>query len=136
MSSWIREHQTLLYWLAAATLPLIAATVVLVPAVLVRIPADYFAQERRPPSRWSGAHPLARLGLAIGRNVLGYLLLLSGIAMLVLPGQGLLTLVLGFLMLDFPGKYRFEKWLFSRRRIHDSINWLRRRSGREPLRVN
>jgi hypothetical protein len=60
----------------------------------------------------------------------------AGIAMLVLPGQGLLTILIGFLMLDFPGKYRVEKWLVSRRRLLGAINWLRRRAGRVPLRIS
>ena len=61
--------------------------------------------------------------------------LAAGMAMLVLPGQGLLTLLMGFLLLDFPGKYRLEKWLFLRRRVREGVNWLRKRAGSEPLRV-
>ena len=61
--------------------------------------------------------------------------MLAGIAMLVLPGQGLLTLLVGFLLIDFPGKYRFEKWLVARRWVLQPINWLRLRRHQMPLRV-
>jgi hypothetical protein len=37
------------------------------------------------------------------------------------------------MLLDFPGKYRLERWLATRRAVWRSINWLRRRAGREPL---
>ena len=63
-------------------------------------------------------------------------LILAGIAMLVLPGQGLLTILIGFLMLDLPGKYRVEKWLISRGRVLHAINWYRGKKGRPPLRLN
>lgn len=135
MPDWIPEHRVLLYWLAAASVVMFVATVVVVPALIVRIPSDYFAHEQRPPSIWTNRHAVIRLALAIGRNALGCVFIAGGIAMLVLPGQGLLTLLIGVLMLDFPGKYRFEKWLLSRRRIRGAINWLRKRGGREPFRV-
>lgn len=62
--------------------------------------------------------------------------MLAGLAMLALPGQGLLTLLLGFLMIDLPGKYRFEKWLVRRRWVHRPINWMRRSRGREALNLS
>ena len=57
----------------------------------------------------------------------------AGIAMLVLPGQGILTMLLGFILVDLPGKYRFERWLVTRPLALRSINLLRRRAGHDPL---
>lgn len=71
--------------------------------------------------------------LLAAKNLLGYLLIVAGIAMLLLPGQGVLTMLLGFIMVDLPGKYRFEQWLVARPLVLRSINMLRRRAGREPL---
>lgn len=105
------------------------------PALAARIRADYFNHDERPRGRWAEQHPLVRLALRIGKNLLGCAFVLAGVAMLVLPGQGLLTLLVGFLLIDFPGKYRFEKWLVRRRYVLRSINWLRRRARREPLQV-
>jgi UPF0716 family protein affecting phage T7 exclusion len=76
-----------------------------------------------------------RICILIGKNLLGGLLMIAGLAMLVLPGQGLLTLFVGFLLIDFPGKYRLEKWLIRRRYILRPINWLRARRHRAPLQV-
>ncbi|MCL5807742.1 MAG: hypothetical protein M1418_04170 [Deltaproteobacteria bacterium] len=42
-------------------------------------------------------------------------------------------MLLGFIMVDLPGKYRFEQWLVARPLVLRSINMLRRRAGREPL---
>ena len=52
--------------------------------------------------------------------------------MLVTPGQGVLTIVVGMLLFDFPGKFRLERWLVTRPTVWRSINWLRERAGREP----
>ena len=57
------------------------------------------------------------------------------VSFLGVSSRRLLTILVGVLMLDFPCKYRFEKWLLSRPRIHAAVNWLRRRAGTEPLRL-
>ncbi len=51
--------------------------------------------------------------------------------MLVTPGQGLLTLLIGLLLLNFPGKYRLERWLVRRPGVLRTLNWVRRRRGQE-----
>ena len=50
-----------------------------------------------------------KLLIKIGRNLLGGLLILLGLIMLVTPGQGILTIVLGFTIMDFPGKKRITR---------------------------
>ena len=135
MLDWLQDHRALLVCLTAASAFLFVATLFFVPALITRIPADYYTNEQRPPGVWARHHPLVRIVMAVVRNVIGAVLVALGLAMLVLPGQGLLTILVGVLMLDFPCKYRFEKWLLSRPRIHAAVNWLRRRAGTEPLRL-
>ena len=67
------------------------------------------------------------------KNTAGVVFLTAGVAMLVLPGQGLLTILLGLMLINFPGKRRFELALIRRRPVLKSVNWIRRRAGREPL---
>ncbi len=135
MLDWIEEHRTILFWLTVASVVVFVASLIIVPAVVVRIPDDYFLHRKRAPGPWARRHPALRITLRIAKNALGVVLIVVGIAMLVLPGQGLLTVLIGVLLLDFPGKYRVEKWVISRGRILRSINWLRKRSGRPPIRV-
>jgi len=108
-------------------------TLLLVPYVVTRIPDDYFTTEDRHKTPWAEHHPAIRLTLIVLKNAAGYLCIVMGIAMLVLPGQGLLTIVIGVMLLDFPGKYHWERWLVSRPAILKSINWLRRRANRVEL---
>jgi len=74
-----------------------------------------------------------RCVLLVGKNLLGCIFLGAGMAMLVLPGPGVLTILVALTLLDFPGKFRLERWIVARRPLLGTINWLRRRAGRTPL---
>lgn len=107
-----------------------------VAAVIVRLPADYFRDgyaspmaERHPVVRWTGVVVKNAAGALL--VVLGLLLSLPGI-----PGQGLLTILIGVMLLDFPGKRRIERRLISRPRVLAGINALRARFGKAPLRLD
>ena len=110
-------------------------TLIAVPWMLVRLPSDYFVRTSREPTMFSKAHPLAGAVLALLKNLLGAIFIFGGIAMLVLPGQGILTILLGLSLIDFPGKYALERKLVQRKAVQRSINWIRRKRGREPIEV-
>lgn len=133
MIEWIGDHSLLLWLSSVISFAVLVGSFFLVPFLVSRIRPDYFAHELRPDRSWINLSPPVHLAIHVGKNLLGTLLLVVGLAMLVLPGPGLITLLVGFFLLDFPGKYRFEKWLVARRLVHRPINWLRRRSGRPPL---
>lgn len=131
----LAEHRVLLWYAGGASVVLFVASLLIIPPLIVRIRPDYFAHAERPPSSWAEQMRFVRIFILIGKNLLGSLLMIAGLAMLVLPGQGLLTLFVGFLLIDFPGKYRLEKWLIRQRYILRPINWLRTRRNRPPLQV-
>lgn len=133
MLDWLKDHPGLLWTLGATSFVMFIGSLIVIPAIIVRIRPDYFAHEERPPARFAHLTPTVRLLLHVLKNLLGVVLMLAGLAMLVLPGQGLLTFFIGFFLLDFPGKYRFERRLIALRAIHRPLNWLRHRAGREPL---
>ncbi len=106
-----------------------------VAAVLVRLPADYFRDGRSSPV--ASRHPVARWVGMVVKNVAGLLLVVLGLLLSLpgIPGQGLLTILIGVMLLDFPGKRRVERRLVSRPRVLAGINALRIRFGRAPLRL-
>lgn len=130
---WLAEYQVLLWSLTAVGVVMFIATLIAIPWLLTRLPADYFI--RRPVRDWPGRRPILHLGLVIAKNLLGGILVLAGIAMLVLPGQGLLTILVGIMLLDFPGKRNLERWLIRRRPILNAANWIRAKAGEGPLMV-
>lgn len=103
--------------------------------VLVHLPADYFtpeAKSRRVPQ----GNPLIRWPLLVLKNLFGLMLVLLGIVLSLpgVPGQGILTILIGVMFLDVPIFRRFEQWIISRKTVLNSVNRLRARYGRDPLR--
>lgn len=122
-------------WLAAVSALMFAGSLVVIPLVAARIPANYFCADRRGQTPWRRRRPVLRLCVLILKNILGLILFLAGVLMLFLPGQGLLTIFLGIVLMDFPGKYRLERYIISRGPMLRGINWLRNRTGVAPLEV-
>lgn len=112
------------------------ASLLTLPWLVSRIPEDYFLREKRRPGPWKQTHPAIRLGVLIGKNALGITLLVGGLLMLFLPGQGLLTMAMGMLLVDYPGKFRLERRVVQVPQVFDSLNWLRAKRGAAPLLVD
>jgi hypothetical protein len=130
---WMKSNDTLLWWLFAGSLTLCVLTGVAVVWTLIKLPRDYFSEEhRRPLGSWD-EYPALRYVLLVGKNLLGVVLLVAGLVMLIVPGQGLLTIAVGLVLTDFPGKFHLQRWIVQRPSVWRSINWLRRRGGSEPL---
>ena len=97
------------------------------------VPADFFMPHFVPDEELS--HPLKRAVFGLGKNLLGAVVFLAGVAMLFIPGQGLLTMLLGLALIDFPGKRAMEIKLVRMPKVHGAMNWVRRKYGREPLQI-
>ncbi len=111
------------------------ASLIAIPIILVRLPPDYFC-ERSSKGWLNSRHPILRILLLGLKNLAGVILIVGGLAMLVLPGQGLLTLLIGVSMTDFPGKRTLERRLIGRPAVLKAINAVRQRFHRLPLRVD
>ena len=88
------------------------------------IPHNYFVDKKRV-SLIKMKNPLMWLPIIIIKNSIGLVLILCGILMLILPGQGVLTIITGLIFLDYPGKFRFERSLVRNKLILNSMNWIR-----------
>jgi len=131
----IREHEELLRWLAGLSLGMLVASLVAFPLVVINLPEDYFTRERREPAYRRRRHPLVWFAATVAKNLLGAFLVTAGIAMLVLPGQGLLAILIGMSLLNFPGKYALERRIVGRPRIAGAINRIRDLAGRPRLEI-
>jgi len=133
--SWVREYEALLGWLGGVSLLMFVVSLVAFPLVIVFLPQDYFVRHHRDPARQTRQHPAVWLTLSILKNVLGTVLLLAGFAMLVLPGQGLLTILIGVMLTNFPGKYALERRIVGRPAVAKAVNRIRESAGRSPLEI-
>jgi hypothetical protein len=135
MTTFFQSHKEILVWLSIASVITFVGSLLLIPFLVVRMGPDYFMPHRDEERTLAGRHPVIRWTGLILKNVIGVVLIVAGIAMLVLPGQGLLTIVMGILMLDLPGKRALELRLIRLPGLLRAINHLRARAHREPLQL-
>ena len=122
--------ESILIMLGVISAVMFVLSLVLLPWFLNKIPTDYFTRAR-DPDPW---HVIMQ-PRAIVRNIFGLAIVSAGIAMLVLPGQGLLTILIGLATMQFPGKFELEKWIVTRKGVLEGINWVRQRSKQPPLQI-
>lgn len=130
---WVEAHEWVAGGAALLSVVLAVGTAVLLPWLIASMPRDFFLSERPLAPAWARRHPVLRWITRLLRNAVGAVLVLAGIAMLVLPGQGLLTIAVGVVLLQFPGKRRLELWFVRRRRVWRALNWVRRKMGKEAF---
>lgn len=107
----------------------IIASLASVSILPISLPSDYFARKKRG-SRIR--NPILRLLLRLLKNVCGIVFLIGGFIMLFTPGQGILSLLVGIILCDFPGKQRVERKIIERPLVLSTINHIRARYNR-PL---
>jgi len=95
------------------------------------IPSDYFI--KKDVSKFKTNNLLLWYLVLLIKNILGYSLIIGGIMMLVLPGQGLFTIIIGLMLSNYPGKYYIEKRFVEIPAVFKSINWLRAKSNKPPI---
>jgi hypothetical protein len=130
--TWFEAHESLLWWLTISSALAFIGTMIVVPLLLIRMPADYFTRQR---PYYHGRHPIIHWTILISKNFLGIIFLLAGIAMLFLPGQGIITIMLAIYLLNFPGKRYLERQFISLPRVLSTINNIRRRA-KQPLLID
>ena len=130
---WAGEHPDALAWAFGLSVVLFGGSLILIPVLIARMRRDYFVAPDPDEHTWLGRHRIARATARFAKNALGGVLLLAGIAMMVLPGQGIITVLVALSLLEFPGKRALELRLIRQPQVSTVINWIRARSGRPPL---
>ncbi|MCI0358248.1 MAG: hypothetical protein L0211_07180 [Planctomycetaceae bacterium] len=117
---------------AAIFLLIFVASLASITALILFLPTRYFIDER---PFWPDAPPLVRWLGIIGKNLLGLAIVALGIALSLpgVPGQGLLTVLVGLVLLDIPGKRRLVRMLARQPWMQRSISGLRARFGRPQM---
>lgn len=134
---WIAGYWEALTWgkiLFAAGLFLgsVVFSLLVVGIIIVKIPENYFSshyqQDFLPNTPW-----LVRWGAVIAKNIVGLILVVAGIIMLIGPGQGILTILIGLIMMDIPGKRPLEARIIKRPTVLSAVNALRARYHKPPF---
>ena len=125
----IESLESLLIGLGITSVILFLGSVILIPLIIAYLPKDYFTRTIKP---FNQLNPLRMMG-RVAKNLIGTLFLLSGLIMLFIPGQGILTILLGLSLIDFTGKRHLETRILNSPKAYRLIEWCRSKSGREPL---
>ena len=126
-------YKNLILWFGSISLFVFLFSLFSIKWLVSLIPEDYFINKK--DSKIKTNNLIAWYFILILRNLVGYSLILGGIMMLVLPGQGLFTIIIGLMLSNYPGKYSLEKKFIAIPTILKSINWLRKKSNKSPLKI-
>ena len=125
--SLLNTYQHIFIYLGIVSSLCFVLSLVAIPLIIKRLPADYFTY--LPSEHASVQLSLKVVLLSTCKNIIGLILILAGFIMLITPGQGVLTVLVGILVSDFPGKIAFERWLITRSVVKQSLNWIRRKQN-------
>ncbi len=130
---WFHElWAVLLPWIPTLTIAgvvMALASMIAIPWLLLKMPADYFVTRRKPDVE----RGVLAWTVWLARNGLAAILILAGAIMLILPGQGLLTILVGLAVSTWAGKYRLERAIIRVPMVYRSVNWIRRMYNRPPV---
>ncbi|MDA0949731.1 MAG: hypothetical protein O3A64_03290, partial [Proteobacteria bacterium] len=127
-------YRSLIIWFGSISLFIFLFSLLTIKWLVALIPEDYFIN--RKISKVRSNNPALWYIVLIVKNMIGYSLVLGGIMMLVLPGQGVFTIIIGLMLSNYPGKYAIEKKFIAIPSILKSINWLRNKSNKPPLNLS
>lgn len=130
---WFANHPEVLIGMGISSIFIFLISILGISWFIAQIPEDYFLRSKRQPSKWREQKPILRFVVMFGKNLIGVSLIIGGLLMLVLPGQGLLTIVTGSLLVNYPGKYKLEQKLSSMPSIFRALNWIRLKAKKPPL---
>ena len=133
ISGIILNYKNFILWLGSISFLVFIFSLISIKWLVALIPSDYFIENKR--NKYQSSYPLTWLISIIIKNIVGYILIIGGILMLVLPGQGLFTIVLGLMLSNYPGKYFIERKFIAIPSVLKTINWLRKKSNKPPLKV-
>jgi hypothetical protein len=131
MADWLREHAGAL---AGASIGISVVLLLVGVAIVVKLPANHFVGRDRSKES-ATRHPVLRPLFLVTKNVVGVALMLLGILMALplVPGPGIVLIVVGLSLTNFPGKHRLETWLLERPWVLKPLNRLRKAFGKPPI---
>jgi Ca2+/Na+ antiporter len=124
------DYQQYLVWMGIISFVVFVASLLLTPLLLGKIPQDYFIHTNQHKVE---IKHLGHLIIVLIRTLIGFVLLIAGIIMLVTPGQGIISILLGLFLMEFPGKRKLELKLINHEPTFKTLNWLRSKVNKSPF---
>jgi len=129
----VTNYKKFIFWLGSISAVIFIFSLLSIKWLVALIPSDYFM--KKEDSKFKIKYPFLWVISLLIKNVLGYSLIIGGIFMLVLPGQGIFTIMVGLMLSNYPGKYEIERRFIAIPRVLKGINWLREKSNQPPINI-
>lgn len=132
---WARNNGTVLWTVSIVSLVTFVGTLAAIPFFVARIPEDYLIRKEGTSRYYYVSHPALHHIFLIVKNLLGIIFILAGAVMVFIPGQGIITMLIGVMLMDFPGKRRLALGIVKQQKVLKTLNWIRARSQKQPLQL-
>ena len=132
-NNFLLTYKIYIFWLGTISFFIFIFSLISIKWLAAQIPTNYFID--RDDSEFKKTYRFLWLISIIIKNLIGYTLIFGGVLMLILPGQGLFTIFIGLILSNYPGKYRLERKLIAIPSILKTVNWLRKKSNKDPLEI-
>jgi len=129
----LSDYKIYLVWLGSLSFIIFIFSLLAIKWLVALIPSDYFIKKNN--SEFRSNYPIFWLVSIIIKNLVGYTLIVGGILMLVLPGQGLLSIFVGLMLSNYPGKFYIERKFIAIPSVLKAINWLRKKSNTPSIKI-
>tara|TARA_Y100001935_G_scaffold24464_1_gene17880 strand:- start:2379 stop:2804 length:426 start_codon:yes stop_codon:yes gene_type:complete len=129
----ITNYKKFIFWLGSISAVIFVFSLLSIKWLVALIPSDYFI--KKEDSKFKKKYPFLWFLSLIIKNIFGYSLIIGGIFMLILPGQGVFTIIIGLMLSNYPGKYAIEKKFIAIPSVLKGINWLRKKSNQPPINI-
>ena len=129
----LSKYSLLLEWLGLLSLMTFIGSLIAIPVIIARLPANYFIRHWQIVAERRERYPFVGKLTIVFRNGVGFVFLVAGIAMLLLPGQGIITILIGISFMDFPKKHQLVDYLVRRPRVIRVLNWIREKERKPPF---
>tara|TARA_B100001121_G_scaffold48801_1_gene42195 strand:- start:130 stop:555 length:426 start_codon:yes stop_codon:yes gene_type:complete len=129
----VTNYKKFIFWLGSISAVIFVFSLLSIKWLVALIPSDYFI--KKEDSKFKIKYPFFWFISLLIKNVLGYSLIIGGIFMLVLPGQGIFTIMVGLMLSNYPGKYEIERRFIAIPSVLKGINWLREKSNQPPINI-
>ena len=124
--------EQILVAISLVSLVAFAVTLAVIPIWIKRMDRDFFIRKKRHTIR--NTPFLRRFPIIIMKNITGIVLLAAGFIMLFIPGQGVLTMVMGLTLVNFPFKQQLQIKVLRLKSVQATLNWIRRKTTQTELR--
>ncbi len=122
--------KTLFAVLAGLSIVTFTLSVIGFPWLVARLPEDCF---QHPDKKKDSSDPgkTSHIFIVVLKNILGLFFFGAGIIMLFLPGQGIISILIG--LGHFPYKQHILYKTTRPKTIQGSLDWLRKKTGKHPF---